>query len=81
MSARNNIGFATLKKLKSADGFWAVNNGVEIGKTYMVDLDTIRIEEWMNKPTGKHFKCEVIDAMNENEEYAPFPTELLQIDK
>ena len=76
MSDRSNTGIATLIKTRSDDGFWEAAKGIKPNQIYLVDLDTIRTEEFMNKPTRK----EVIDAIQEDGEYHAFPIELLKIE-
>jgi hypothetical protein len=80
MSDRSNTGMATLIKTRSDDGFWEVAKGIKPNQIYLVDLDTIRTEEFMNKPTRKEFSAEVIDAIQEDGEYHAFPIELLKIE-
>ena len=80
MSDRSNTGMATLIKTRSDDGFWEVAKGIKPNQIYLVDLDTIRTEQFMNKPTRKEFSAEVIDAIQEDGEYHAFPTELLKIE-
>ena len=80
MSDRSNTGIATLIKTRSDDGFWEAAKGIKPNQIYLVDLDTIRTEQFMNKPTRKEFSAEVIDAIQEDGEYHAFPTELLKIE-
>ena len=80
MSDRSNTGIATLIKTRSDDGFWEVAKGIKPNQIYLVDLDTIRTEEFMNKPTRKEFSAEVIDAIQEDGEYHAFTIELLKIE-
>ena len=78
-SDRSNTGIATLAKLKSGDGFWEVESGVEVGKAYVVDLDSRRIEQFTNTPTVKDFSAIVIDVINDDGEWERFPIELLEL--
>lgn len=81
-SDRSNTAVATLEKLSSADGFWNIIGGsAQIGKIYMVDLDTIRTGKFINEPTGKAFVCEIVDVMEDDGEWQYFPTELLKIER
>ena len=81
-SDRSNTSIATLEKLSSKDGFWNIREDqAQIGKIYMVDLDSIRTVVLRNKPSRKDFRSEVIDVIQNDGEWKYFPTELLRIGK
>lgn len=80
MSEPQNIGMATLKKLKSADGHWVVRPGeLEQGQALMIDLDSRRHGRFANKDTGFVFEADVIKILD-GDVWRECPVELLEIE-
>lgn len=73
---------ATVAKLKSADGFWELQEGHQlatVGVEVEVDLDSRRPQEFANRLTGKTFKCEVVDIIQPGLQGQIMPVELLDL--
>ena len=68
---------ATLIKKNSDDGLFEVNENVQIGAQYVIDLDTLRVEEGYNIVFNKRWKREIVNVVDGGW----FPTELLKIEE
>lgn len=73
---------AKLVGWRTANGFWCIDvDRATIGKVYEVDLNTVKTNQWFNLPTETHFDCETVDALQDDGEWHPFPTELLEFQR
>lgn len=72
----------TVTKLKSADGFWELQEGHElatVGTEVEIDLDSRRTQKFANRPTGKNFECEIVDIIQPGLNGQILPVELLDL--
>ena len=71
---------AKLIKRVTDDGMIEVEDHVELGRKYIVNLDSRRTESGFNTIQEKHWTREVIDVIDVDGDYW-WPTELLEIDE
>ncbi len=75
-TAVRRLTTAKLIKLRTLDGLFEVEDHVQLGKEYTVDLASITVGEGINLEVGVRWSREIIYM----EEGDWFPTELLEIE-
>jgi hypothetical protein len=77
---QKKLATATLIKHATDDGLVEMNEDIQLGKTYQVDINTIRNGEGFNIVKNIGWKREVIDV-SDGQGWRWMPTEMLLIEK
>lgn len=72
------LGRARLVKQQTDDELVSVNDGVPLGREYVVDLNSRQRHKLFNVPSGRFHEKEMIEAVD-GDEWAWYAAELLEI--
>lgn len=82
MPAPGGLGRATLIKRVTSDGLCEVQDHIQVGRVYRVDLASIREVQIFNTDRGREHTKTVITAIDERARVIGwFPVELLRIEE
>jgi len=79
MSPEKNIKHAILKKRITDDGLVEIQDHVQLGTDYLVDINSITIGKGFNIEKKVLWEREIVYA-KDGDEWLWFPTELLEIE-
>lgn len=72
---KNTLKAAILTKLKSDNGLFLIEPGIQLGKLYWIHPESVQTVDFLQEPSGRHHRAQIVYV----EDGSWLPLELLTV--